>query len=235
MFTRTSFAVFLMASSCSFAQAPPEPEQSEAGAVNIYAEGGPSIGLPASRADAFILAPNGSILAEAVSPYQTTLGSASLGATVTAWKFLAPLVDLTIFDRGKATATAGPISATSEDQGNTFALNAGMRMIAGKNRVRGFFEIAGGLYHQSTKNSFAGPALVSSPSSAAFSTGSVMYGTGLQFFATRKLGFEMGVNGFHVGKSTGASGSSISNFALAGQNFAQIRFGVFFQTKSAIR
>src|ERR1051325_9310164 len=141
--------VVVMLSFCStrlLAQA--SQEKSENGAVLVYADiAGASFGLPANKAVALTTVttvvggrPITTFLS-AVSPDKTVLWAPSIGVAVTAWKFFVPFIDVTVFNRGKATATAGPQTVVFEDTGNTFAYNAGLTVMAGKSKRRAFVEM----------------------------------------------------------------------------------------------
>jgi hypothetical protein len=207
------FAGLMLLASVAFAQnpTPATPTASEKGAIMVYADGGWSFGLPAVRAV------SGSI----ISPERKTLAAPSFGIGVTAWKFVVPFFDATIYDTGKATATSGV--GTSQAQADTATFIGGVRLVAGKSRVRGYGEFGGGVLYQNLKSTF----LISGQTlnqTASASVGSFMYGAGLQVFAGRRWGSDIGFDGFHVTQPlTGGS-----------QNFSRIRIGVFFQTKSAI-
>jgi hypothetical protein len=190
---------------------------SENGAVNFYADSGWSFGLPAVRAAVSVPG-----LGSAISPDKKTLVAPDFGLTVTAWRFIVPFADVTIFDTGKASATVG--SFTSQAQADTLAFNSGVRLVAGKSRVRAYAEFGGGVLHQNLSGSFSA-AGASTSGSASASLGDFMYGGGVQLFAGRKWGTDIGFDGFHVGQPLNG----------AGQNFARLRLGIFFQTKSAVR
>jgi len=190
------------------------PASNENGALQVYADGGWSFGLPAVRALASVQG-----LGSVISPEKKTLAAPSFGVTVTAWKFLVPFADLTVYDTGKATASIGGATATSE--ASTWSFNGGARFVAGKSRLRGYGEFGGGVLHQTLNGTltFAGQSTASNIS-GSFS--SVMYGGGMQVFAGRRWGSDIGFDAFHAGVSG------------PGQNYSRIRIGVFFQTKSAI-
>jgi hypothetical protein len=213
------FALPLLASVAAVAQnqpAPNPPAVNENGAIVFYADSGWSFGLPAVRAAVSIPG-----VGSAISPEKKTLIAPSFGVGVTAWKFVVPFVDFTVYDTGKATATVGSLS--SQVQADTLTFNAGARLVGGKSKVRGYAEFGGGVLYQNLKGTFytGGQA---SPASGSASVGSVMYGAGMQLFAGRKWGADLGFDGFHVGRPVGG----------AGQNFSRFRVGVFYQTKSAI-
>lgn len=193
-----------------------QPPANENGAVLFYADSGWSFGLPAVRAAVSIPG-----VGSAVSPEKKTLIAPSFGVGVTAWKFLVPFVDFTVYDTGKATATVGPL--TSQVEADTLSFNAGVRLVAGKSKVRGYAQFGGGVVYQNLKGTFyvSGRA---TPVSGSASIGSFMYGGGLQLFAGRKWGSDVGFDGFRVAQP----------FIGAGQNFSRVRVGLFYQTKSVI-
>jgi hypothetical protein len=213
------FTLPLLASVAAVAQNQPaqdQPAPNENGAVVFYADSGWSFSLPAVRAAVSIPG-----VGSAISPEKKTLIAPSFGAGVTAWKFVVPFVDFTVYDTGKATAAVGSLS--SQVQADTLSFNAGARLVGGHSKIRAYAEFGGGVLYQNLKGTFytGGQA---SPASGSGSTGSVIYGGGMQLFAGRKWGIDFGFDGFHVGRPLNG----------AGENFSRVRMGVFYQTKSAI-
>lgn len=188
----------------------------ENGAVNLYVNSGWSFGLPAVRAAA-----TASGVGSAISPEKKSLPAFGIGATVRVWKFVAPFVDLTVIDTGKAFAQVG--SLRSEVQADTYDFHGGVRLIGAKGRIRPYAQFGGGVLNQSVKGNFIN-AGQSTPVSASGSATSLTYGGGVQFFLGRKWGSSFGFDGFHVTKP----------LIGAGQNYSKVHFGVFYQTKSSI-
>jgi len=178
-------------------------------AVLFYADSGWSFGLPGVRAS----------IGNVISPERKTLLAPSFGVGVTVWKYLQPFADFTVFDTGWATASLGATSVLAE--GDTWAFNGGLRVIGGKSRVRLYGQFGGGVLSQNLKATFT-TGSQSSTSSVSGSAGTLMYGGGLQLFAGRKWGSDVGFYGFHIAQPI--NGGS--------QNFSQIRIGLFYQTKS---
>jgi len=190
----------------------------ENGSILFYGDGGWSFDLPAVRAGAIFGSTN------IISPERTTLASPSFGINVTAWRFLVPFVDFTLYDTGKATASIGPV--TSQASATTWSFNGGLRVVAGKSRVRGYAEFGGGLLHANlTTTSTIGTQTTTG--SASNSSSSVMYGGGMQVFVGRKWGSDIGFDGFHVSEPFNA-------LTGTGHNYSRVRIGLFYQTKSAI-
>ena len=208
-------ALSLIVLSVSALAQTPAP-QSENGAFNFSLSSGWSFGLPANRAA--ISVPGGP---SAISPEKKTLIAPSFGVGFTAWRFIVPFFDLTAYDAGKATASVG--SFKSEVEGEILTINGGVRLIPGKSRVRPYVEAGGGLLHQKATVTFTTSSI--SASHLNGSIGNVMYGGGLQFFAGRRWGADVGFDGFHLMDAT----------AQGAQNFSRIRFGIFFQTKSSVQ
>jgi hypothetical protein len=216
---------------------------SESGAINFYlGGGGVSFGLPANRAIALtsisstVKGKTTTTTLSAVSPEKSVLYAPSIGASVRAWKFIVPFVDMTVFSRGTATATAGPQTVVLEDTGNTFSVTGGLRLVAGKSRTRGFVEFGRGQLHISQKSTVTGnPSVSSTPFMEAENVGSFMYGAGIQVFTGRRTGFEMAFDGFHLSNTVGFSGTSLETLQPSGENFGRFRIGFFFQTKSSIQ
>ena len=167
-----------------------QPALNENGTVQFYGDAGWSFGLPAVRAVAFVKG-----LGPAISPEKKTLAAPSFGMTVTAWKFLVPFADFTVYDTGKATASVGPL--TSVAQADTWSFNGGLRLVGGKSRLRGYAELGGGVLYQNLKATFT-VAGQSASSSASGSSGSFMYGGGMQLFGGRRWGSDIGFDGFHT-------------------------------------
>jgi len=194
---------------------PSQPAANENGAIQVYGGAGWSFGLPAVQAFVSVQG-----LGSVSSPNKKTLAAPSFGVTVRAWRFVVPFADFTAYDTGKATASIGSASSTSE--ATTFSFHGGARFVAGKSRFRGYGEFRAGMLHQSLTATFNLGGQGSS-ASASDSTRSLMYGGGMQIFAGRRWRSDIGFDAFH----TGVSGP--------GQNYSRIRIGVFFQTKSTVR
>lgn len=137
-------------------------------------------------------------------------------------KFLVPFADFTVIDTGKAYAQVGPFR--SDAQSNVFAVHGGMRFIGGTSRVRPYAQFGGGVLHENLKATFTVAGLASQRSGSA-SVGSFLYGGGVQLFASRHFGADVGFDGFRVSQPING----------AGQNYSRVHFGVFYQTKSSIR
>ena len=216
MFSRI-FVAGLLLSTGAFAQTENKSSTSENGAVQFYADSGWSFGLPAVRAAVSVPG-----VASVISPEKKTLLAPSVGVGVTAWRFVVPFFDFAMYDTGKATATVG--NFTSQAQADTMTYIGGVRLVAGKSRARAYAEFGGGGLHQTLKGNFIVSG-VSSPVTTAATFGTVMYGGGVQLFAGRKWGTDIGFDGYHLTRPLNGPG----------QNFARVRIGVFYQTKSAIR
>lgn len=198
----------------AFAQndAPP----SENGAILAYLDSGWSFGLPAVRA--VVSVPG---VGTALSPEKKTLVAPGFGIGVKV-KFLVPYFGLAIYDTGKATAAVG--SFRSEVEATTLTYTGGVRLVGGKSRIRGYVNFGGGALYQDLKGTFyvGGSA---TPAGGSVSLGLFSYGAGLQVFAGKKWGSDIGFDGFRLGQALNG----------AGQNFSRVRIGIFYQSKSAIQ
>jgi len=212
MFERS--LILLVLSAGAYAQKPADP--GENGAVILYGGSGWSFGLPAVRAGVSVPGAG-----TALSPEKKTLIAPSVGVGVRAWRWVTPFVDFTAYDTGKATAQVG--SVRSEVSADTYSVNAGVRLIAGKSKARGYVEFGGGVVHQSLKGDFVVNGQ-STPASASDSIGTFMYGAGVQLFVGRKWGTDIGFDGFRAGQE----------FAAGGRNFSRVRVGFFYQTRSSL-
>jgi len=193
-----------------------KPAKTENGAVILYSTAGWSFGVPAVRA--FVSIPR---VGSAESPLKKTLIAPGFGIGVKVSKYLVPFADFAIIDTGKAYAQVG--SVRSDVQADTFTFHGGLRLIGGTSRVRPYAQLGGGVLHQNLKGGFtvAGQSL---PVTGSASLGSVLFGGGLQMFAGRKWGSDIGFDGFHLSKPMNG----------AGQNYSRVRLGVFYQTKSNV-
>jgi hypothetical protein len=192
------------------------PKKNENGAVSLYSAAGWTFGLPAIRAAVTIPG-----VGSAISPLKKTLISPGFGVGVRAWKFLVPFADFSTVDTGKAYAQVGPVR--SDAQADTFTFNGGLRLIGSTSRIRPYAQFGGGLIHQDLKGTFTF-AGQNTPANAAGSIGSAMYGGGLQVFAGRKWGTDIGFDGFHFNRPMSGGG----------QNYSRVHIAVFYQTKSAV-
>src|SRR5580698_10186341 len=81
------------------------PKPNENGAATFYYSVGTSFGFPADQA--IVITNQGSI----ASPKKTVLPNLGVGATIRAWRYIVPFVDLNVIDTGKATAQVGAAQA----------------------------------------------------------------------------------------------------------------------------
>jgi hypothetical protein len=193
-----------------------ELPKSENGAVILYSTAGWTFGLPAVRASVSIPG-----VGSAISPLKKTLIAPGFGVGIKAWKFFVPFAEFAIVDTGKAYAQVGPVR--SDAQADTFTFNGGLRLIGGTSRIRPYAQFGGGLVHENLKGTFT-VAGQSTPANAAGSIGTAIYGGGLQIFAGRKWGTDIGFDGFHLNRPLNG----------AGQNYSRFHIGVFYQTKSSV-
>ena len=217
-FRITSLMLILLAGHQVFGQTTSQAPKplNEFGALNLNMDGGWSFGFPAVRAA--VAVPG---VGSAFSPEKKSLPMVNLGVGLRAWKFLMPFADFMVIDTGKAWAEVG--SARSEVQADTYTFNGGLRLIGSKGRVRPYVQFGGGTLRQNLKGNFIVSGR-STPVAMNSSFGTVTYGGGLQLFVGRKWGTTMGFDGFHVTQPIYG----------AGQNFSRLRFGWFYQSKSAV-
>lgn len=205
---------FLPESSASSQSAQSEKPTSEKGSILLGIDGGWSFGLPAVQASAQA----GNVYV--ASPEKKTLPAYSALMGVRAWRFLIPFVELAAFDTGKATAQVGTVQ--SQVQANTFAINGGVRAMGSSARLRPYLQVGGGLLRQNASGTFVANGF-SYPVSNSDSAATGLYGGGVQYYIGRRWGTDVGFDGFWSAKA----------FNTGGRNFAQVRIGWFFQTKSS--
>ena len=209
--------LLVMVAALGFGQGASEGKKapSESGAVSLYGAGGWSFGLPAVRAAVAV----GS--ASAMSPEKKMLAAPSVGVGVRAWKFLVPFVELTAYDTGKATVSVGNYS--SQVQADTLSVIGGMRFVAARSTLRAYAELGGGSLYQKMKGNFYSSG-TSVSATAAASAGAVMFGGGVQRFIGRHWGSDIGFDVFTLSQQ----------MTSGGRNFARVKLGLFYQTKSSV-
>jgi hypothetical protein len=190
-----------------------EKQPTENGSIALGIDGGWSFGFPAVRAAVQV----GDVTA--ISPEKKVLPAYGAFVGVRVNRFLMPFFRLNAIDTGKATAQVG--STQSQVQANTYGLNGGIRFVATSSTARPYAQFGGGILRQDASGTFS-MAGTTIPVSGNGSVGTFNYGGGLQYLIGRKWGVDVGFDGFRVSHPLNG----------AGQNFGQLRFGWFYQTKS---